>query len=77
MIFARRLLCSLQIPMMEFGAINTGRFTSGAKPQSNRMYSFVLNNYWTTNFNTDQHGGMKWSYYVKSMGNASVESAAK
>ena len=66
---------SKEIPMMEFGAINTGRFTYGAKPQSNEIYSFVLNNYWTTNFNAFQVGGVKWSYYITSMDSASLHDA--
>ena len=49
---------SPEIPLMQFGAINTGRYQSGAVPQTTNMYSWPMNNYWTTNFNADQTGGL-------------------
>ena len=45
---------SPEIPLMQFGAINTGRYKAGAVPQSTNMYSWPMNNYWVTNFNADQ-----------------------
>ncbi|MFA6830934.1 MAG: hypothetical protein WCR36_01490 [Bacteroidaceae bacterium] len=68
---------SLNIPMMEFGAINTGRFVKDAVPQSNNIYSYVMNNYWITNFNADQHGEIEWSYFITSYTNSSKETAVK
>lgn len=57
---------SLEIPLMQFGAINTGRYQAGAVPQTTNMYSWPMNNYWTTNFNADQTGGLQWSYFITS-----------
>lgn len=57
---------SLEIPLMQFGAINTGRYQVGAVPQTTNMYSWPMNNYWTTNFNADQTGGLQWSYFITS-----------
>ena len=57
---------SLEIPLMQFGAINTGRYQAGAVPQTTHMYSWPMNNYWTTNFNADQTGGLQWSYFITS-----------
>lgn len=57
---------SQEIPLMQFGAINTGRYKAGATPQSTNMYSWPMNNYWVTNFNADQMGEMQWSYFVSS-----------
>lgn len=57
---------SPEIPLMQFGAINTGRYQSGAVPQTTNMYSWPMNNYWTTNFNADQTGGLQWSYFITS-----------
>lgn len=57
---------SREIPLMQFGAINTGRYKAGAVPQSTNMYSWPMNNYWVTNFNADQMGEMQWSYFINS-----------
>lgn len=53
-----------EMPLMQFGAINTGRYTAGALPQSTNLFSWPMNNYWVTNFNADQRGGHSWTYYL-------------
>jgi hypothetical protein len=60
------VLCSPEIPLMQFGAINTGRYRAGALPQSTNIYSWPMNNYWITNFNADQMGELRWSYLINS-----------
>lgn len=57
---------SNDVPLMQFGAINTGRFYYKHTPETNHIYSWVLNNYWTTNFKASQEGELKWSYYLTS-----------
>jgi len=68
---------SPEIPLMQFGAINTGRYTAGALPQSTHMYSWPMNNYWVTNFNADQMGELQWSYFIHSSADNSIEYATK
>ncbi|GHT24264.1 hypothetical protein FACS189430_08880 [Bacteroidia bacterium] len=70
-------ICSPEIPLMQFGAINTGRYERGATPQSTNMYSWVMNNYWTTNFNADQMGELQWSYFIGSGADNSIEQATR
>jgi len=53
-----------EMPLMQFGAINTGRYQAGAMPQGTHVFSWPMNNYWVTNFNADQRGGHTWSYYL-------------
>jgi alpha-mannosidase len=53
-----------EMPLMQFGAINTGRYTAGAMPQSSNLFSWPMNNYWVTNFNADQRGTHTWTYYL-------------
>jgi len=53
-----------EMPLMQFGAINTGRYRAGAMPQSTHIFSWPMNNYWVTNFNADQRGGHTWTYYL-------------
>lgn len=55
-----------EMPLMQFGAINTGRYKAGAMPQSTNLFSWPMNNYWTTNFNADQRGGHSWTYNLTS-----------
>lgn len=60
------ILGSPEVPLMQFGAINTGRYKAGALPESTNLYSWPMNNYWVTNFNADQRGGHSWTYYLTS-----------
>lgn len=68
---------SPEIPLMQFGAINTGRYQAEAVPQSTQMYSWPMNNYWVTNFNADQMGEMQWSYFIGSAADPSVQYATR
>lgn len=61
---AQIVLSSPEMPLMQFGAINTGRYTAGAMPQGTNMFSWPMNNYWVTNFNADQRGGHSWTYNI-------------
>ncbi len=71
------IVVSQEIPLMQFGAINTGRYRAGHLPQSTNMYSWPMNNYWVTNFNADQMGEMIWSYFITSSTDPSLEYATK
>lgn len=68
---------SPEIPLMQFGAINTGRYEVGAVPQSTNMYSWPMNNYWVTNFNADQMGELQWSYFITSSTDNSIGYATR
>jgi hypothetical protein len=62
-----------EMPLMQFGAINTGRYIAGAMPQTTKLFSWPMNNYWVTNFNADQRGGHSWTYYLTSSSDISNE----
>jgi alpha-mannosidase len=66
-----------EMPLMQFGAINTGRYEAGAMPQTTHLFSWPMNNYWVTNFNADQRGGHSWTYYLTSTGDNSDNGAAR
>lgn len=66
-----------EMPLMQFGAINTGRYKAGAMPQSTHLFSWPMNNYWVTNFNADQRGGHTWSYYLTTTGDVSDSFASR
>lgn len=63
---AQIVVVSPEIPLMQFGAINTGRYKAGATPESSHIYSWPMNNYWVTNFNADQRGEFIWTYQITS-----------
>jgi alpha-mannosidase len=63
---AQIIMGSPEIPLMQFGGINTGRYKAGAMPETTHIYSWPMNNYWVTNFNPDQKGEHQWSYYLTS-----------
>jgi len=65
---AQIVLGSPEIPLVQFGGINTGRYRAGAKPASTHLYSWPMNNYWVTNFNPDQRGEHRWMYFLTSSG---------
>lgn len=74
---AQIVVVSKEIPLMQFGAINTGRYKAGATPESSHIYSWPMNNYWVTNFNADQRGEFLWSYTLTSDKGHSNSAASK
>lgn len=64
-------------PLMQFGGINTGRYRAGALPESGHIYGWPMNNYWTTNFNADQHGGHAWTYSITGLPGNSITDATR
>ncbi|WP_018108476.1 glycoside hydrolase family 38 C-terminal domain-containing protein [Bacteroides propionicifaciens] len=74
---AQILIASKEIPLMQFGNINLGRFKAGATPETNHIFTWPMNNYWVTNFNADQHGEFEWTYQLTSSKDNSDELANK
>lgn len=74
---AQIVLVSEEAPLMQFGGINTGRYERNARPASNRIYSWVLNNYWVTNFRASQEGEIRWSYAITSSPRPTCSEAAR
>lgn len=63
---AQVLLSCNEVPLMQFGGINLGRFEPVATIARPHMFSWVMNNYWTTNFRASQQGEFKWRYRLTS-----------
>lgn len=57
---------SNDIPLVQFGDINTGRYYYKLVPKTNSIFSWVLNNYWVTNFKASQQGELRWKYSLTS-----------
>jgi alpha-mannosidase len=74
---AQLLFVSGEIPLVQFGGINTGRYKPDARPSTQHIYSWVLNNYWTTNFRSSQEGEMAWTYVLTSGAHADNVTATR
>jgi hypothetical protein len=60
------ILGSHEIPLVHCGDINLGKFQYIAKISSPHVFSWVMNNYWVTNFRASQEGEFKWRYFLTS-----------
>ena len=56
----------LDAPLASFGDINRGLWPSEFKPKSSTMFSYVMNNYWDTNYRAAQGGEFVFRYVVTS-----------
>ncbi|HEY5911013.1 MAG TPA: glycoside hydrolase family 38 C-terminal domain-containing protein [Verrucomicrobiae bacterium] len=62
-------------PLMQLGEINLGKWQPVTKVSQPHVYSWVMNNYWFTNFRLTQEGDFHWSYFLTSardQGNATA-----
>lgn len=57
---------SPEIPLAHFGGLNLGNFRYIAKVEQPQVFSWVMNNYWVTNFRDSQEGDFYWSYSLSS-----------
>jgi alpha-mannosidase len=69
---AQIVFTSRDIPLVHFGDINIGRYYYRLRPKTPHMYSWVLNNYWVTNFKASQQGELRWSYGITSSSDPST-----
>lgn len=53
-------------PLLQLGEINLGKWQRVARVERPHVYSWVMNNYWFTNFRAAQEGDFRWSYYLTS-----------
>lgn len=65
------------IPLVQFGAINTGRYYYKLNLTNAHIFSWVLNNYWVTNFKASQFGELDWKYQFTSSADNSNAFATK
>jgi alpha-mannosidase len=68
---------SEEAPLVQLGDFNLGKWmpiTQVAKPH---VYSWVMNNYWFTNFRTEQQGEFRWHYYLTSTKDSSTANATR
>jgi alpha-mannosidase len=71
------VLESDEISLVHLGGINTGEFRRIAEVEKPHVFSWVMNNYWTTNFRASQEGDFRWSYALTSTSDPSPTFAAR
>ncbi len=71
------VLVSDEVPLWHFGDLNMGKYERYPKPGKTWLYSWVMNNYWTTNFRAYQEGGFSWSYQITSSADTTNTFATK
>jgi hypothetical protein len=57
---------SEQAPLVQLGGFNLGKWQPVTRVEKPHVYSWVMNNYWFTNFRTEQEGEFKFHYYLTS-----------
>jgi alpha-mannosidase len=68
---------SPEIPLVQFGEINLGKWQYKSNVEQPHIYSWPMNNYWFTNFRAFQEGEFKWSYFLTSTKNTSNKTATQ
>jgi hypothetical protein len=71
------ILVSDEIPLWQFGGFNLGKFDRYQAPCKPWLYSWVMNNYWFTNFRAYQEGGFHWTYQMTTTKDTTETSAAQ
>ena len=60
------LLSSPQVPLVQLGDINLGKWQPVTVVEKPHVFSWVMNNYWFTNFRAAQEGEFRWTYALTS-----------
>lgn len=71
------VLTSPEIPLVQLGAIHTGEFQRAARVDAPHVFSWVSNNYWTTNFLAAWDGELRWRYVLTASADSSTGFAAR
>ena len=71
------VIVSNEVPMWQFSDFNMGKRERNPKQGKTWLYSWVMNNYWDTNFRAYQEGGFSWSYQITSSADTTNTFAAK
>lgn len=58
------IVVSNEVPLWQFSDFNMGKFERYPKQGKTWLYSWVMNNYWFTNFRAFQLGSFKWTYQI-------------
>jgi len=71
------IIGSEQAPLVQLGDFNLGKWMPITRIPKPHVYSWVMNNYWFTNFRTEQEGEFRWHYYLTSTSDPSTAAATR
>jgi hypothetical protein len=71
------IIGSEQAPLVQLGDFNLGKWMPITRISQPHVYSWVMNNYWFTNFRTEQEGEFKWHYHLTSTSDPSTAAATR
>ena len=71
------IVVSNEIPLWHFSDFNMGKFERYPKAGKPWLYSWVMNNYWFTNFRAFQEGTLSWTYQITTSKDTSNTAATK
>jgi alpha-mannosidase len=60
------IVVSNEAPLWQFSDFNMNKYERNPKQGKTWLYSWVMNNYWFTNFRAYQEGAFSWSYKITS-----------
>jgi hypothetical protein len=64
-------------PLVQLGDLNLGKWQRVTRVAQPHVYSWVMNNYWFTNFRLTQEGDFRWSYFLTSTRDAANAAATR
>jgi hypothetical protein len=72
--------CSPDAPLVSLQAINTHKKLESLPIDNGRLYSYLMNNYWHTNYQAQQGGDFEFRYFIRfgsktSLGEASLRAS--
>ena len=71
------VVVSNEVPLWHFSDFNMGKFDRNPKTGNTWLYSWVMNNYWFTNFRAYQEGAFSWGYQLTSSSDTTNAFATK
>ena len=71
------IVVSNEVPLWQFSDFNMNKYERYPKKGKTWLYSWVMNNYWFTNFRAYQEGGFSWGYQLTSTSDTTNTFATK
>ena len=71
------IVVSNEVPLWQFSDFNMNKYERYPKKGKTWLYSYVMNNYWFTNFRAFQEGGFSWGYQITSTADTTNSFATK
>jgi len=71
------IMVSNEVPLWHFSDFNMGKFERYPTAGKPWLYSWVMNNYWTTNFRAFQEGSFNWTYQITTSKDTTNTAATK